>query len=94
MESERPTFWAETKFVGHVPHSGLSRENWKTNRAGRTLRVTSPTRRDLLEEPIRETAAERGCDCKVFWVMHPEDARSCNLHAATIYVCQAQIESD
>lgn len=94
MEPERTTFWAETKFVDRVPHHGLSRENWKANRAGRTLRVTSPTRRDLLDEAIRDTAAERGCDCQVFWVMHPDDARGCNLFATTIYVCQAQIESD
>jgi hypothetical protein len=94
MDSDRPVFWAETKFVSHAPHSGLSRANWKSNRAGRTLRVTAPTRRDLLDEPIRETAAERGCNCEVFWVMHPTDARSCNLFATTTYVCQAQIESD
>lgn len=93
-DSKRPVFWAETKFVAGTPHRGLNRENWKGKRAGRTLRVSMPTKRDRLDERVRDDAARAGCECETFWVMHPSDAKGCELFAKVTYVCQAQIESD
>jgi len=58
------------------------------------LRVSMPTKRDRLDEQVRDTASQAGCQCQMFWVMHPSDAQKCELFAKVIYVCQAQIESD
>ena len=93
-DPKHSAFWAETKFVSEVPHRGLDRSNWRARRAGRTLRVSMPLKRESLDERVREDATRTGCGCQQFWVMHPVDAASCELFAKVIYVCQAQIESD
>jgi hypothetical protein len=93
VDSEK-LFWAETRFVASAPHPGFDRKNWKATRAGRTIRVSVPTTRDLVVQYVQTLASEKGCDCEMFWVMHPLDARSHEIFAPVTYVCQAQIESD
>lgn len=92
--TDRPVHWAPTRFVPHAPHSGLNLANWRAKRAGRELRVSAPVARDKLDPDVRAMAAEKGCDCEMFWAMHPSGAQSCDLDAPITYVCQAQIESD
>jgi len=91
---ERHAYWAETKFVPWAPHSGLSAPNWKAKRSGRSVKVSMPTRRAQLDEDVRQAAEDAGCDCEMFWLMHPGDAQDCGLTANMVYVCRAQIESD
>lgn len=89
-----PTFWAETRFVFWAPHRGLSSPNWKAKRSGRAVKVSMPIKRAHLDEEVRKAADDAGCDCGMFWIMHPDDAQGCGLTANMVYLCQAQIESD
>ncbi len=93
-QAQRLAYWAETKFVVRAPHRGLSGPNWKTKRSGRSVKVSTPIKRAQLDEYVRRAAEEAGCDCEMFWLMHPADAQGCGLTANMVYVCQAQIESD
>jgi len=93
-ETDRRAYWAETKFVPRAPHRGLSAPNWKAKRSGRAVKISMPIKRAQLHEEVRRAAEEAGCDCEMFWVMHPGDAQDCGLMANMVYVCQAQIESD
>jgi hypothetical protein len=91
---DRRAYWAETRFVPSVPHRGLSAPNWAAKRSGRSVKVSMPIRRAELDHDVRSAAEEAGCDCEMFWLMHPGDAQGCGLTANMVYVCQAQIESD